>query len=120
MTEVDFIVGCALLAIPVWVTLRPSWTARELLHHIQQQLRSIPYRYVDFNEIRKQSTSWAGETCSDGLLAIDSWSHTLRMTIDGVRAPLQPVYVPRDSRDVHVMSAIGADPRVLTGRGTSG
>lgn len=46
-------------AIPVRVTLQPSWTVEDLLQHVQSQhVRTMEFETVDFEDLVKFSTPW--------------------------------------------------------------
>ncbi|KAF5658676.1 non-ribosomal peptide synthetase [Fusarium heterosporum] len=53
------IVGPCLNVVPVRVHHQPSWTALDLLHHIQtQQVNNIPYEDLGFRQIIDKCTDW--------------------------------------------------------------
>lgn len=60
------IIGPCLNEIPVRTKFQPSWTALNLLDHIQtQHVRTMPFESTSFRDIVGNCTPWPGETTTD-------------------------------------------------------
>lgn len=63
IADVASISGPCVTVSPIRVTIQPSWSASDLLHHVQDQYRrAMPFANLDFKDILKNTATWPVDT----------------------------------------------------------
>ncbi|KAE8155605.1 acetyl-CoA synthetase-like protein [Aspergillus tamarii] len=91
--------------IPVRVTLQPSWTAWDLLNHVQSQhMRSMAFETSDLRDIVKHSTQWPADTRFGSIVQHQNIEMNTQISLDGIECTSATVAFPPVTKDFFVGS----------------
>ena len=77
--------GPCVTVSPIRITIQPSWSANDLLHHVQSRYRrAMPFANLDFKDILKNTTTWPVDTEFGSILTHQDADTPLTFPFGGV------------------------------------
>lgn len=124
LPNIDKVLGACLNFIPLRVTLQESYTAYELLQHVQDQsVSTLAYDYIGSSDIFRRSTDWPADTSFSCVVQHQNLERAVGLRLAGTKAtfsgwahfiPANGMWIVSSPRESSLDVMMGTSERVMS------